>query len=97
MKYVLKEGVIISGLQIEMRLVMKSAGRVWRSQGETVLRITSGLEGSHGCGSFHPFGYALDLGLPKDPKLATEELKEKLGDAYDVILERDHIHVEYDP
>jgi hypothetical protein len=97
MMYVLKEGVSLAGLQIEMRPVMREAGRIWRDQGKQWLRITSGTDGSHGVASFHPYGYALDIELPPNPAQAVSDLREALGCNYDVVLEKDHVHIEYDP
>lgn len=97
MRYILKEGVVLAGLQIEMRPVMQQAALIWGHQGKYNLRITSGTEGSHSVGSLHPYGLALDIELPPQPGLAISELKKALGCGYDVILEGDHVHVEYDP
>ncbi len=63
--------------------------------------ITSGRDGTHGPRSLHYFGRALDLrirhlsdGLAKTIR---DEIKNALGIDFDVVLESDHIHVEYDP
>jgi hypothetical protein len=45
----------------------------------------------------HPFGRALDFRIPPNALGKISELKELLGDDYDVILEDNHIHQEYDP
>jgi hypothetical protein len=63
--------------------------------------ITSGIDGVHKIGSKHYTGDALDIrrsNIP--PKLLDTyltRLRGRLGGDYDVILEHDHIHVEYDP
>ena len=97
MMYTLKKGVSMVGLQLVMRPVIKEAGKIWGGQGKKTLRITSTLEGSHGISSFHPFGLAVDLELPPRPEMACHELRVALGSNYDVVLEGDHVHVEYDP
>ena len=97
MRYILKEGVSLAGLQLVMRTAIKEAGRIWRQHGKIELRITSALEGSHSIGSLHPVGLALDFELPSDPRNACADLRAALGSNYDVILEGDHVHVEYDP
>lgn len=60
--------------------------------------ITAGTDGCHMTGSKHYTGEALDIRLLGEH---TEEFKaalaERLGTAYQVVLEKDHIHVEYDP
>lgn len=67
------------------------------------LVITSGTDGKHGLhnASLHPAGLALDF---RSRDLAERSLqsvvvraRSALGPAYDVVLERDHIHVEFDP
>ena len=97
MRYILKEGVSLAGLQIEMRLAMRVAGKVYALQGKTYLKITSGTDGSHGIGSLHPYGLALDIELPPNPRSAVATIQREVGSAYDIILEKDHIHMEYDP
>jgi hypothetical protein len=45
-----------------MRPVLVAAEAVWRNNGiEEGVTITSGLDGVHSAGSYHPFGYAIDL------------------------------------
>ena len=97
MNYLLKKGVSMVGLQLIMRPVLQNAGIIWRQQGKVHLLITSTLEDSHSIGSLHPYGLAVDLELPPNPKQCCAELRIALGNSYDVILEGDHVHVEYDP
>lgn len=97
MNYTLKKGVSLAGLQFVMRPVIQQAGKIWGKQGRRRLRITSATEGSHGINSLHPYGLALDLELPPKPAVAVASLAMILGCNYDVVLERDHVHVEYDP
>ena len=66
--------------------------------------ITSANDGQHMDGSLHYKDYALDLriwNLGEDYNTIAEsvvtELEIELGDDYDVILESNHIHMEYDP
>ena len=82
----------LDNLHESMRLVLKYVAEVWGNE-EPV--ITSCMEGTHGAGSFHYFHQALDFRLPKNPLNKIEELKELLGDDYDVVLENDHVHVEH--
>lgn len=74
-------------------------------QGSTVV-ITSARDGTHSRASLHYVGLAVDvrstgdrIGAPKDesPAVWAARLRQYLGSAYDVIVEADHIHVEYDP
>ena len=79
-----------------MRPALKAADKIWKKQSRELV-ITSGLEGSHSAGSLHYYGLAVDLRLPPDLVRATRELAAELGSQFDVILEKHHIHVEYDP
>jgi len=73
--------------------------------------ITSVCDGTHGVGSLHASGNAFDVRIKNldgddtnitdnDQHLAAqivEDLRHELGAQFDVVLEKDHIHVEYDP
>lgn len=63
--------------------------------------ITSGTDGKHMVGSKHYIGDALDLRRSNIPSKLLDtyltRLRGRLGGDYDVILEIDHIHIEYDP
>lgn len=63
--------------------------------------ITSANDGKHMDGSLHYKNHALDIRCTDLPKTSwtsyAELLKVRLGPEYDVVLEKDHIHVEYDP
>ena len=64
------------------------------------LVITSAKDGKHGPKSLHYEGLALDLrsrDLAGRQVFVVMDLKNALGPDYDVVLEADHIHVEYDP
>lgn len=64
--------------------------------------ITSGNDGVHRDGSFHYTGDALDFRRWDADRAGVlpavlTGLRYYLGDDYDVILESDHIHIEFDP
>ena len=91
---------IKSGVTPRNLVIAAAAANVAEKEGFTVV-ITSGTDGSHKKNSLHYTGDALDLRISN---LTTEQrgkllagLLTRLGDNYDVILEPDHIHVEYDP
>lgn len=96
----IKEGVVLAGLDIKMRRVLIEAEDVWHFHGEELV-VTSGLEGTHSAYSFHYYGLALDFRhryFSEDVrKIAVEDLQLALGKSFDVVLEKTHIHVEYDP
>lgn len=60
--------------------------------------ITSTFEGNHSAGSLHYANNAIDVRLPRiRAGEIVDSLKNSLGGNFDVILEGDHIHVEFDP
>jgi len=97
---IIKNGVNVVGLQKEIIIALPTIDNVVSSE-VSYLVITSALEGQHGKGSLHPLGYAIDIRLPyKDESLNVKivnALKIRLGKDYDVVLETNHIHIEFDP
>lgn len=67
----------------------------------TELVITSCLDGQHMPHSLHYKGLAFDARsrelAPAFQIHARDEMKKRLGPDYDVVLEKDHFHIEYDP
>ena len=64
--------------------------------------ITSGIDGSHSTTSLHFQLCALDVRTRTfrtlaDKRAFAEAVREELGKDYDVVLERTHLHVEFDP
>lgn len=63
--------------------------------------ITCGSNGTHSKGSEHYVGNAIDFRIRHVPITAqitvVQYIKDALGDDFDVILESDHLHIEYDP
>lgn len=94
----IKPGVRVRGLSNELLLAIIIAESVFQET-ESSMTITSLTDGKHSVSSYHYTGDAVDLRLPstvtRDQLLA--QLKKALGTDYDVILEVDHIHIEYDP
>ncbi|CAI8958993.1 hypothetical protein [Methylocaldum szegediense] len=95
-----KKGVVLHGLDAKMHTAIHKAGRIWMRHGK-VLVVTSGLDGRHKKGSLHYAGLAVDLRsryfAPSICKKVTHELQRSLGGEFQVIREKHHIHVEYDP
>ncbi|RLD00690.1 MAG: hypothetical protein DRI46_06770 [Chloroflexi bacterium] len=96
----LKKGVVIAGLNLRMRPVLKACEAVMNDMRVDFV-ITAGLEGLHSAGSLHYYGLAIDVRTRdlriKSRKIAAARIQNILGGDYDVVLEKDHIHVEYDP
>lgn len=69
--------------------------------------VTSILDGTHMKGSKHYEGKAFDLRTwedssgnqmpPADKQSLASEIAKNLGRDWDVVVEGDHIHIEYDP
>ena len=61
--------------------------------------LTSGKDSTHMQGSLHYVGRAGDFRLPKELPAddVIKRIRAVLGGAFDVVLEANHIHVEYDP
>jgi len=94
----LKDGVSLVGVQWQMFKAAIIAEAVYREYG-TELVITSANDGKHKEGSLHYKGLALDLRtwtLNGREVMVHAKLQRALGDQYDVVLEKDHIHVEWD-
>ena len=100
----LKEGVVIGEMKPQLLDALLTIGRVFDKFNYTLV-ITSLSDGKHmgnGSGnSLHPRGYAADL-RSRDMRVADvgivrNEMSRALGPAYQVVLEADHIHLEYDP
>lgn len=94
-----KLGVDISRLADPMRRALTPIDTVYISITAAEAVVTSTYEGTHSASSLHYVHRAVDFRLPP---LALREkvmaqLKDRLGPGFDVVLERDHIHVEHDP
>lgn len=96
----IKQGVIMSGLDIRMREALITADLVWSAHGQELV-VTSALEGTHSPGSLHYYGLALDFRTYyfDEKTLASVysrycSMLEKYG-CYVAVKEPDHIHVQY--
>jgi len=98
---ILKSGVRLEGLRPEMAVALLAAERVYAEQKLDCV-VTSCIRPAVAKKSFHPDGRAVDIRISNIPKRAlTSEIHKRLRAAlatqFDVVLERDHIHVEFDP
>jgi hypothetical protein len=95
----LKNGASLAGVSWQMFYAAVIAEGVFKKYGAAELVITAGTDGEHMEGSLHYEGRALDLrtwGI-NDLAACRDELKRKLGKNYDVVIEKTHLHMEYDP
>lgn len=97
---IIEKNVIIP-LDCAMSLALQVASEVYTSES----RVTSMMDGVHGPNSYHPRGYAVDIGVRDNHgnwiarnlvEIFTDEIRRRLPDYYDVVLENDHIHIELD-
>lgn len=97
----IKEGASVHGLGTEILIALLIASKVYEKHGIDFV-ITSGTDGVHGYSSEHYKGDAIDVRTrnitPETKKnLMAGEIKQSLGNDYDVVLESTHLHIEYDP
>ncbi len=97
-----KRGVSLRGIKWQIFLACIVAESVYNRSGYELI-ITSGSEGIHKFDT-HADGWGVDWRtqfvppIPVDvQKAIVKQIQDELGSEYDVILESDHIHCEYDP
>jgi len=98
----LKLGVDIARLKRPIRRKLDLIDNIFERNGYGEAVISSTYEGDHGANSLHYADLAIDLRRPKKRITITlkdleKDLKESLGKDFDVILEGNHFHIEYDP
>lgn len=96
----LKKGVSIRGIRPETLHALWVAALIITNEGfEAVL--TSGTEGTHGIGSLHYLGLGGDFRTshipPERQAFIRDKIKKALGEEFDVILESNHLHLEFQP
>ena len=93
-----KLGVDIRCLERPIRRILNDIDIAFRMEGQEAV-ITSTCEGNHMPSSLHYAGLAVDIRNPKaNIRRIIDHLKTHIPDAeYDIVQERDHIHIEYDP
>lgn len=95
----LKPGVRVIGVRPEIVLALGILQEVF-ARANVPFVITSIVEGTHSRASLHYSGCAADLRRPTEAAKAAElatSAKAALGDDFDVVLEVDHYHVEFQP
>jgi len=98
----IKKGVSLLGISNPMLVGIQIVASVYEKAGYDCV-ITSATEDPevHGRASRHKSGNAADFrtnNVPKaEHKWIETKCRECLGNNYDVVLEVDHLHVEYDP
>lgn len=99
MQYI-KDGVTIDKFSPQLLNALLQASQVYQVH-SAALVITSLSDGTHKQGSLHYRGYAADLRTrdipPQNVPTLVRDLRRSLGTDFDVVVEGDHIHIEYDP
>jgi hypothetical protein len=95
----IKRGATIAGLDIRMRPALVTADRIYTKYKKELV-ITSGLDGAHSAGSLHYYGLAIDIRTryfrKKNRRAVYQELQSELPSWFKVVLEKNHIHIQYD-
>lgn len=97
---IIKNGVDLSCLKVQILLALVIASEIYKEHKHELV-ITSACDSEHKKASLHYVGFAVDLRTyffkDREDEKVRDEIKEKLGEQYDVVLEKDHIHIEYQP
>lgn len=99
---IVKDSVKIKYFTRPMVEILLAVFDVWDFNSGLSPVVTSAHDGKHMRKSLHYRGLALDLRTRYFKTQAEKsefagELRDRLGEEYDVVLERDHVHVEFDP
>ena len=102
----LKDGVRILGAHFDSEIVriLDAARETAPSMERGAVWVTSANDSRHSDNSLHYKNQAFDIRIynivgdvQHEAKLWAKRIQEVLGRDYDVVYEKDHIHVEYDP
>ena len=96
----LKQGVKMEPLQPQIILGLLAVSSVYKEHGYDLV-ITSLSDGIHRPDSLHCRGCAVDLRTRhvagRDIVRLVDAVRTALGSDFDVVLEADHLHIEYQP
>lgn len=94
----IKQDVDVRGLHPIMWDLIYDIEPLYEAE-DLVLILTAALDGKHSYGSFHYLGLAIDIRTRtlSDPDDMFEKIKRKISPAFDVILHKTHMHIEYQP
>lgn len=97
---ILKGGVNPLGMRPEILLAVLAANEVYATYGHNLV-LTSICDGKHSKNSYHYKGLAIDTrthyfeSIEEIYKVA-DEIRQRLNEFYDVVVEKDHLHIEFD-
>lgn len=97
----IKENVNLVGLQPQMIIAAISANDFCNTVAKVDCVITSALDAKHSDTSLHFAGFALDIRTREMSEtmqnMFRNAMEQSLGTQYDVLLEGDHLHIEFQP
>ena len=89
----------LTGIKYVMRQAIIIADQIYDRHGKKIV-ITCSSSGEHGAASYHYYGFAIDLRTnyftKEEAVKVASDLRAALPEDYDVLLETDHIHLEFD-
>lgn len=101
MAIALKSSARITGVRPETLFAMRVAEGVFEDRKLGLMTVTSCADGKHSPGSKHYVGGAFDIrtrDIPQDQwQIVAGDIRERLGSEFDVVVEKDHFHIELDP
>lgn len=101
MAIALKSSARITGVRPETLFAMRVAEGVFEDRKLGLMTVTSCTDGKHSAGSKHYTGGAFDIrtrDIPQDQwQIVAGDIRERLGSEFDVVVEKDHLHIENDP
>lgn len=96
----IKKGAEVNALTVPALLALIVVNEVYTKYGFDCV-LTEGSGGKHGRASLHYVGNAIDIRTRNVPASAVEgiaeDIRNALGEQYDVIVEGTHLHIEYQP
>jgi hypothetical protein len=93
-----KQGIKIAGVCPELLMGLMVVNHIFAYEFNVDMVITACTDGVHRTGSKHYVGQAVDIRISNisDPVGVVNRLKFELDGLFDIVLEKDHIHFEYD-
>lgn len=95
-----KKSVKINGIKPEIVIAINVVAEVYKAHGKELV-VTSVTDGKHSSGSLHYIGHAFDARTfifeAYELELVKKDIREALTDEFDVVLEEDHFHIEFQP
>lgn len=96
----IKQGVIVDGIKKECLIAILAACQAY-TEANQVFTITSLMDGKHSDKSLHYKGMAVDIRTRDLVGITAFEIAKRIRELltadYDVVVEKTHIHIEYDP